>query len=34
MKIYFLLMIISVLVGFSYMPIRSEAKRTAVDRAG
>jgi hypothetical protein len=33
MKIYFLLMIISVFVGFSYIPLRGEAKRTAADRA-
>jgi hypothetical protein len=29
MKIYFLLMLISVFVGFSYIPIRSEAKQKA-----
>lgn len=29
MKIYFLLMIISVFVGFSYIPIRAEAKQSA-----
>ncbi len=28
MKIYFLLMIIGVFVGFSYSPIRSEAKKS------
>jgi hypothetical protein len=28
MKIYFLLMIISVFVGLSYIPIRTEAKQT------
>jgi hypothetical protein len=28
MKIYFLLMIISVFVGLSYAPIRSEAKKS------
>jgi hypothetical protein len=27
MKIYFLLMLISVFVGLSYMPLRSEAKQ-------
>jgi hypothetical protein len=30
MKIYFLLMIVSVFVAFSYMPIRSEAKQSSV----
>ncbi len=29
MKIYFLLMIISVFVGFSYIPVRTEAKQKA-----
>jgi hypothetical protein len=29
MKIYFLLMLISVFVGLSYMPIRVEAKQRA-----
>jgi len=29
MKIYFLLTIISVFVGFSYLPIRKEAKQRA-----
>jgi hypothetical protein len=29
MKIYFLLMIISVFVGLSYIPIRTEAKQKA-----
>ena len=29
MKIYFLLMIISVFVGFSYIPLRTEAKQKA-----
>jgi hypothetical protein len=33
MKIYFLLMIISVFVGLSYVPLRGEAKRPATDRA-
>jgi hypothetical protein len=28
MKIYFLLMIVSVFVGLSYIPIRSEAKQS------
>jgi hypothetical protein len=28
MKIYFLLMIVSVFVGFSYIPIRSEKKQS------
>jgi hypothetical protein len=28
MKIYFLLMIVSVFVGFSYIPVRAEAKKT------
>ncbi len=27
MKIYFLLMLVSVFVGLSYMPLRSEAKQ-------
>ncbi len=27
MKIYFLLMLISVFIGLSYMPIRTEAKQ-------
>jgi hypothetical protein len=27
MKIYFLLMIISVFVGFSFIPLRTEAKK-------
>jgi hypothetical protein len=30
MKIYFLLMIVSVFVAFSYMPIRSEAKQSSI----
>jgi hypothetical protein len=29
MKIYFLLMIISVFVGLSFIPIRAEAKKTS-----
>jgi hypothetical protein len=32
MKIYFLLMLISVFVGLSYMPVRSEAKQKAAAR--
>ncbi len=30
MKIYFLLMLISVFVGLSYMPMRKEAKQKVV----
>jgi hypothetical protein len=30
MKIYFLLMIVSVFVAFSYMPIRSEPKQSSI----
>jgi hypothetical protein len=33
MKIYFLLTIISVFVGFSYIPVRGEAKQTNATRA-
>jgi len=33
MKIYFLLMIISVFVGFSYIPLRSEAKPSTTSGA-
>jgi hypothetical protein len=29
MKIYFLLMLISVFVGFSFIPLRAEAKQNA-----
>jgi len=32
MKIYFLLMLISVFVGLSYMPIRTEAKQKVAVR--
>jgi hypothetical protein len=32
MKIYFLLMIISVFVGLSYMPIRTEARQRVTKR--
>jgi len=30
MKIYFLLMIISVFIGFSYLPLRTEPKQKTV----
>jgi len=33
MKIYFLLMIISVFVGLSYIPIRTEPKKIAAKNA-
>jgi hypothetical protein len=33
MKIYFLLMLISVFVGLSYMPMRSEAKQKVAVRS-
>jgi hypothetical protein len=32
MKIYFLLMLISVFVGLSYMPVRTEAKQKVAVR--
>jgi hypothetical protein len=32
MKIYFLLMLISVFIGLSYMPIRTEAKQKVAVR--
>jgi hypothetical protein len=32
MKIYFLLMLISIFVGLSYMPMRSEAKQKVAAR--
>ena len=32
MKIYFLLMLMSVFVGLSYLPIRSEAKKAVPGR--
>jgi len=34
MKIYFLLMIISVFVGLSYIPIRTEPKQKAAKKCG
>ena len=33
MKIYFLLMIISVFIGFSYLPLRSETKQSGANGA-
>jgi hypothetical protein len=33
MKIYFLLMIISVFIGFSYIPLRTEAKQSTASGA-
>lgn len=30
MKIYFLLMLVSVFMAFSYMPVRNEAKQNSI----